>query len=98
MQPERLITLKEAATLSGLSYSHLALLARTGKIKAQRFGHMWLTTPEAVAAVIRSALEHTSPERIFPCTNCGMVPLPRSVSQGKLKALAAGAALVRAEL
>ena len=55
-------------------------------------------TPEQVAAVIRSALEHTSPERIFPCTNCGMVPLPRSVSQGKLRALAAGAALVRAEL
>jgi 5-methyltetrahydropteroyltriglutamate--homocysteine methyltransferase len=55
-------------------------------------------TPEQVAAVIRSALEYTSPERIFPCTNCGMVPLPRSVSQGKLKALAAGAALVRAEL
>lgn len=55
-------------------------------------------TPEQVAAVIRSALEHTSPERIFPCTNCGMVPLPRSVSQGKLKSLAAGAALVRAEL
>ncbi|MCZ6591438.1 MAG: methionine synthase [Alphaproteobacteria bacterium] len=55
-------------------------------------------TPEQVAAVIRSALEHTSPERIFPCTNCGMVPLPRSVSQGKLKALADGTALVRAEL
>ena len=55
-------------------------------------------TPEAVAAVIRRAMEHTSPERIFPCTNCGMVPLPRSVSQGKLKALADGAALVRAEL
>ncbi|NNE84375.1 MAG: methionine synthase [Alphaproteobacteria bacterium] len=55
-------------------------------------------TPEQVAAVIRSALEYTAPERIFPCTNCGMVPLPRSVSQGKLKALAAGAALVRAEL
>ena len=55
-------------------------------------------TPEQVAAVIRSAMEHTSPERIFPCTNCGMVPLPRSVSQGKLRALADGAALVRAEL
>ena len=55
-------------------------------------------TPEQVAAVIRSALEHTAPERIFPCTNCGMVPLPRSVSQCKLKALADGAALVRAEL
>jgi len=55
-------------------------------------------TPEQVAAVIRQALEHTTAERIFPCTNCGMVPLPRSVSNGKLKALANGAALVRAEL
>jgi 5-methyltetrahydropteroyltriglutamate--homocysteine methyltransferase len=55
-------------------------------------------TPEQVAAVIRSALEYTTPERIFSCTNCGMVPLPRSVSQGKLKALADGTALVRAEL
>ncbi len=54
--------------------------------------------PEEVAKVIRAAMEHTSPERIFPCTNCGMVPLPRTVSQGKLKALGAGAALVRSEL
>ncbi|MBT6404557.1 MAG: methionine synthase [Rhodospirillaceae bacterium] len=54
--------------------------------------------PEEVAGVIRHAMEFTSPERIFPCTNCGMVPLPREVSQGKLKALGAGAALVRAEL
>ena len=54
--------------------------------------------PEEVAKVIRDAMEFTSPERIFPCTNCGMVPLPREVSQGKLKALGAGAALVRAEL
>jgi len=55
-------------------------------------------TPEQVAAVIRSALEHTTADKIFPCTNCGMVPLPRSVSQAKLAALAAGTALVRAEL
>ena len=37
-------------------------------------------------------------ERLFPCTNCGMVPLPRDVARGKLAALAAGAALVRREL
>ena len=55
-------------------------------------------SPEEVAKVIRAAMKFTSPERIFPCTNCCMVPLPRSVSQGKLKALGAGAALVRAEL
>jgi 5-methyltetrahydropteroyltriglutamate--homocysteine methyltransferase len=55
-------------------------------------------TPEQVAAVIRSAMKHVPPARIFPCTNCGMVPLSRAVARGKLQALGAGAALVRREL
>jgi len=55
-------------------------------------------TPEQVAAVIRQAMAHVPPQRIYPCTNCGMVPLSRDVARGKLAALAAGAALVRAEL
>jgi len=44
------------------------------------------------------AMAHVPPQRIYPCTNCGMVPLSRDVARGKLAALAAGAALVRAEL
>ena len=52
-------------------------------------------SPEDVATLIRTALEHAPAERIFPCTNCGMVPLPRAVAVGKMKALAAGAAIVR---
>ncbi|MET0849823.1 MAG: methionine synthase [Candidatus Rokuibacteriota bacterium] len=55
-------------------------------------------TPEEVAAVIRRGLAHVAPERLFPCTNCGMVPLGREVAGGKLRALAAGAAIVRREL
>ncbi len=55
-------------------------------------------TPEQVAAVIREAMEFAPPERIQPCTNCGMVPLRRDVAHAKLEALAAGAAIVRAEL
>lgn len=55
-------------------------------------------TPEAVAAVIRSALAFVPAERLFPCTNCGMVPLPREVARGKLAALAEGARIVRREL
>ena len=55
-------------------------------------------TAEDVAHVIRDALDHVPPERLYPCTNCGMVPLPRDVARGKLRALAAGAALVRNEL
>ena len=55
-------------------------------------------TPEDVAATIRAAMRHVAPERIYPCTNCGMVPLAREVARGKLRALGAGAALVRSEL
>ena len=55
-------------------------------------------TPAQVAAVIRAAMQHVAPARIYPCTNCGMVPLPREVARAKLRALGAGAALVRREL
>jgi 5-methyltetrahydropteroyltriglutamate--homocysteine methyltransferase len=54
--------------------------------------------PEDVARVIREALKYVPKERLMPCTNCGMVPLPRDVARGKLAALGAGAALVRQEL
>ena len=57
-----------------------------------------IETPEQVAATIRKALKFVAPEKLFPCTNCGMVPLDREVARGKLRALAAGAALVRREL
>ena len=55
-------------------------------------------SPDDVAAVIRAALRHVPAERIHPCTNCGMVPLPREVAAAKLAALARGAALVREEM
>ncbi len=53
-----------------------------------------IETPEEVASVIASVAEHLSLDRIYPSTNCGMVPLSRQVSAAKLKALADGAALV----
>ncbi len=55
-------------------------------------------TPQEVAAVIREAMKHVKPSQIFPCTNCGMVPLDRELARAKLHALGAGAALVRREL
>ena len=55
-------------------------------------------SPEEVAATIRAALKYVAPDKLYPCTNCGMVPLPRAVALGKLHALAAGARIVRAEL
>jgi 5-methyltetrahydropteroyltriglutamate--homocysteine methyltransferase len=55
-------------------------------------------TPDAVAATIRRAMQYVPPERLYPCTNCGMVPLPRTVARAKLRALGAGARIVRREL
>lgn len=55
-------------------------------------------TPQEVAETLREALKYVAPKKLYPCTNCGMVPLPRQVAREKLKALAAGAAMVRAEL
>jgi 5-methyltetrahydropteroyltriglutamate--homocysteine methyltransferase len=43
-------------------------------------------------------LQYVAPEYLYPCTNCGMVPLSRDMALGKLKALGAGAAIVRQEL
>ena len=57
-----------------------------------------IETAADVARTIRAALEYVAPDKLYPCTNCGMVPLPRAVAMGKLKALAAGAAIVRKEL
>lgn len=56
-----------------------------------------IETPEEVAATIRKALQYVVVENVYPCTNCGMVPLAREVALGKLKALVAGTAIVRKE-
>jgi len=55
-------------------------------------------TPEEVAATIREALRFVAPEKLYPCTNCGMAPMRREVAYGKLAALAQGTALVRDKL
>ncbi|MFI4989144.1 MAG: methionine synthase [Alphaproteobacteria bacterium] len=54
--------------------------------------------PEEVRDTILRAAEFVPPERLVPCTNCGMAPLSREVARGKLNALAAGAALARTAL
>lgn len=54
--------------------------------------------PEEVAATLRNALRFVDADKLLPATNCGMAPLARDVAAAKLKALCAGAALVRQEL
>ncbi len=55
-------------------------------------------TPEEVATTIRSAIQYVDAERLYPCTNCGMVPIPYEIALGKIKSLAAGTLLVRDSL
>jgi 5-methyltetrahydropteroyltriglutamate--homocysteine methyltransferase len=57
-----------------------------------------IETPEMVADTLRKALRFVEPDKLYPSTNCGMAPLSRPVARGKLKALAAGAEIVRKEL
>ena len=54
-----------------------------------------IETAEQVATTIGEALKYVPKQHLFPCTNCGMAPMERGIAEGKLKALAAGAALAR---
>ena len=54
--------------------------------------------PETVAARIRKALPYVDPQHLYLCTDCGLVPRSRASARNKMRALAAGAAIVRKEL
>ena len=55
-------------------------------------------TAETVAGRARRALELLPPEQVVLAPDCGLKYLPRDAAEGKMRALAAGAALLRAEL
>jgi len=57
-----------------------------------------IETPEEVADTIGRALQFVPRERLRPCTNCGLAPMPRAVALAKLEALGKGAALARQRL
>jgi 5-methyltetrahydropteroyltriglutamate--homocysteine methyltransferase len=61
-------------------------------------GDLSVETPEKVAERIRAGLKYVAPDKLIPAPDCGMKYLPRDVAYGKLKALAAGAAIVRREV
>ena len=49
---DQLISLQEAAELSGLSASHLRLLVRRGDVWGAKVGRNWVTTKEAVSQYV----------------------------------------------
>jgi 5-methyltetrahydropteroyltriglutamate--homocysteine methyltransferase len=58
---------------------------------------MNVETPETVAARIRRALPFVAAKDVIVAPDCGMKYLPSEVAFGKMKAMVAGAAIVRAE-
>ena len=59
---------------------------------------MEVESAETVAARIRRALPYVAPDRVIVATDCGMKYLPRDVADGKMRAMVAGARLMREEL
>ncbi|KZX70038.1 5-methyltetrahydropteroyltriglutamate--homocysteine methyltransferase [Vibrio sp. HI00D65] len=57
-----------------------------------------IETPEEVASTLRETLKYVDADKLYPCTNCGMAPLPRNIASAKLNALSAGAEIMRKEL
>jgi 5-methyltetrahydropteroyltriglutamate--homocysteine methyltransferase len=75
-----------------------ALPSKTIILGVISLADMTIETPEIVAARIRKAFDHASPERIVVAPDCGMKYLPRDVAFGKMKAMVDGAKIVRSEL
>jgi 5-methyltetrahydropteroyltriglutamate--homocysteine methyltransferase len=83
---------------SGLDLGVLADLAG----KTIILGVVDLSTPEVepaevVAGRVRRAYPFAPPERLVVAPDCGMKYLPRDSADGKMRAMAGAAALLRAE-
>ena len=84
---------------SGLDLGVLADLAG----KTVILGVLDLSTPEVetaetVAARVRRAYPYLGPDHLILAPDCGMKYLPRQAAEGKMRAMAAAAATLRAEL
>lgn len=53
----RLISLADAAALYGFSSKYLGNLAKKGRLKAQKIGNSWVTTPKDMEEYIVSRQE-----------------------------------------
>ena len=75
-----------------------ALPSKTIILGVISLGDPGIETPETVAARIRKALDVVPAERIVIAPDCGMKYISRDIGLGKLKAMVAGAEIVRAEI
>jgi 5-methyltetrahydropteroyltriglutamate--homocysteine methyltransferase len=83
---------------SGLDCSALSALdGKTIILGVLDLNDTAVETPETVAARVRRALPYVPPERLVLAPDCGMKYLPRDAAFGKLTAMTAAAASLRAE-
>ena len=61
-------------------------------------GDETVETPKIIAGRLRGALQYIWPDRLIAEPDCGIKYLPRAVAYGKLKAIVAGAQIVRNEV
>jgi 5-methyltetrahydropteroyltriglutamate--homocysteine methyltransferase len=94
----RQISIEAAQPRLDLAFLASALTSKTMMIGVLDLADPRIETAEEVAARIRRALAVLAPERLVATPDCGMKYLPREVAFGKLRALAAGAALVNEAL
>ncbi|MFI9843805.1 hypothetical protein ACIHFD_42670 [Nonomuraea sp. NPDC051941] len=95
--PVRQVSIETAQ--SGLDLGVLSDL----KDKTVILGVIDLSTPEVepvevVAGRVRRAFGHVPPDRIVIATDCGMKYLPRESAEGKMRAMAGAARLLRHEI
>ncbi|MCZ6523574.1 MAG: 5-methyltetrahydropteroyltriglutamate--homocysteine methyltransferase [Alphaproteobacteria bacterium] len=87
------------AAQPGLDLAILETLpSKTILVGVLDLGDHAVESAETVAERLRAALEVVPPERLIAAPDCGMKYLPHEAALGKLEALVAGAAMVRAEL
>ena len=58
---------------------------------------MKIETPQTVVARIKRALPYVKAQNVVLAPDCGMKYLPREVANGKMRAMVAAAAILRAE-
>jgi 5-methyltetrahydropteroyltriglutamate--homocysteine methyltransferase len=95
--PTRMVSIETAQ--SGLDLGVLRDLSD----KTVILGVIDLSTPEVesdetVARRVRRAFEYLPPEQLVIAPDCGMKYLPRKSAEGKMRAMAGAAALLRREL
>jgi cobalamin-independent methionine synthase catalytic subunit len=102
-RPHRGLRVHHERAQTGFPDDELALFATDGFDKDLGLGvisnkNYLIETPQEVAEGIKKATRHVAPERVHLTSDCGLFAYSRVAAKAKLKSLARGAAIARAEI